>query len=112
MVIKAPKPMKKTNMKQDQTDKKVDYIKKYKQHCNNAKQRGMRNSLTYEQYKTLCMMSCYLCKVNHGGVDRKDSELDYQLDNSEPCCSLCNSMKSSFDDELFINHVKIIAENN
>ena len=28
------------------------------------------------------------------GVDRRDNELPYRLDNIQPCCPLCNAIKS------------------
>jgi hypothetical protein len=48
---------------------------------------------------------CYLCGKVGGGVDRVDSNGDYTIENSKPCCSVCNYMKCSLDIADFKKHV-------
>ena len=42
------------------------------------------------------------------GIDRIDSTLGYTSANTVPCCSLCNSMKSTLSPDNFIAHIKQI----
>lgn len=105
------KKIKKTNMKEIKKVK-VDYLKKYKQHITNARQRGIRNYLTFQDFKELLNKPCYLCKgLDNIGVDREESSLCYIKDNCKSCCSFCNSIKSSFTNSMFIDRIKLIFTN-
>ena len=53
-----------------------------------------------------------MCKEeNSGGVDREKSHIDYTKENSKPCCSVCNSIKSSFTDDTFTKKIHKIFIN-
>lgn len=87
-----------------------ELLKKYKQHCSNAKQRGFRNYLTFQDYKKICLKPCYECGVDFsGGVDREKSHTGYEKKNCQPCCSFCNSLKSSFPDDAFHSQILRIS---
>ena len=45
------------------------------------------------------------------GIDRKNNLLGYTIDNSLPCCSKCNEMKSDMSFEEFTYHVNSITIN-
>ncbi len=45
-------------------------------------------------------------KVEMNGVDRVDSTKGYELENCLPCCGMCNKMKNSYPQQLFIDRVK------
>ncbi len=54
---------------------------------------------------------CYICgSKSNLGIDRIDSAKHYTKDNSKPCCSPCNYMKSDFDLGEFLQHVCAIYE--
>ena len=36
------------------------------------------------------------------GIDRADNELGYTIENSVPCCTICNLMKRTLPKEVFI----------
>ena len=44
----------------------------------------------------------------YNGVDRKDNNLGYTIDNCVPCCHRCNSMKSNLSYQNFIQHISNI----
>jgi hypothetical protein len=46
-------------------------------------------------------------KVN--GLDRRNSEIGYTVDNCVPCCAQCNYMKLDWTAEEFIAHARRIA---
>ena len=48
--------------------------------------------------------------MNLNGVDRKNNELFYNIENSLPCCKSCNSMKMAMTYDEFITKIKKIIE--
>lgn len=46
----------------------------------------------------------------HNGIDRKDSNIGYILDNCIPCCKTCNFMKSILSYKEFLNHIVSIIK--
>jgi hypothetical protein len=68
-----------------------------------AKRRDIDWSLTLEEYTALIEMPCYYCEnqlyepVRRAtGLDRLDSNKDYEISNVVSCCYLCNTMKNAF----------------
>jgi hypothetical protein len=88
-----------------------------------AKEREHLVGLTFEEWHALSQQPCEYCgskpsnikrnKVGNGdffynGIDRRDSEGDYTVENSAPCCAVCNYMKKSVTIDEFIAHIKKI----
>ena len=88
-----------------------------------AKNRNKEFDLTFEIFKDLVTKNCHYCgdppqekftragktkKIKLNGIDRLDNKKGYTIDNSVPCCTVCNRMKlnSSVDD--FFNKIKRI----
>lgn len=88
-----------------------------------AKGRNLSFDLTNEQFEELIQQDCYYCgsfpteykmdkrfnKTNEifkrNGIDRKDSDLNYTINNCVPCCHTCNLMKMTLHHDDFINHI-------
>lgn len=49
---------------------------------------------------------CYI----YNGIDRVDSNLEYNIDNIVPCCYICNVMKSSLSVDEWFNHMEKILK--
>lgn len=88
----------------------------------NAKKNDREFLLTADQFKTLTSSNCHYCgqepnkecfnknikhllgrersKYVYNGIDRKDSDRGYVLDNCLPCCAKCNvsKMDTPYDD--------------
>ena len=47
--------------------------------------------------------------VKFNGVDRIDSSQGYTVENSVPCCGMCNQMKMFYDLHDFLEHAKAIT---
>ena len=76
-----------------------------------SSRRGYSFELTFDDYKTIIEKPCYLCgTINAVGIDRMDNSIGYTLENSRPCCEMCNRMKWAFGLEEFNQHVKKIYE--
>lgn len=43
------------------------------------------------------------------GLDRVDSGKGYVLDNVQPCCAMCNKLKSDLEETDFLNHIARIV---
>lgn len=67
--------------------------------------------LSIDQKIDLWSSPCYLCGRSPAlGIDRIDSSGDYTQENSRPCCSDCNYMKSDHPLETFKHHAALIAK--
>lgn len=96
---------------------------KYKQQ---AKRRGILFSLNLEDFLKITSTKCFYCNstpytflgkrredslygyYKYNGIDRVDNEKDYSLENSVPCCTICNRMKGTFTQEIFLKQVRKI----
>lgn len=85
---------------------------RYISYKNNAKQRGFEFLLSEEEfYNIVTDIGCYYCgNDTYIGIDRKNSDIGYNLNNCVPCCSVCNRIKNVFEEKDFLNHVKRIYE--
>jgi hypothetical protein len=78
----------------------------------NAKKRNYCWDLTIEDFQDITSRNCYYCGVEpqqislkrkgnghymYNGIDRKDNNVGYTLQNSMPCCGICNRAKMSLD---------------
>jgi hypothetical protein len=95
-----------------------DYKKK-------AKQRNLNFNLTDDEIKELIFKNCFYCnalptnkreshpnsgKLIFNGIDRKNSNLGYSVENCVPCCKYCNKMKQDLDYHLFLDQCSKISE--
>lgn len=78
-----------------------------------AKRRKRMIDLTDEHIIQLVSAPCDYCGFKGefcNGIDRVDNNGHYTIDNSVPCCSICNKMKHVLDKEVFLTKVKCIYE--
>lgn len=88
----------------------------YKQYRHGALKRKLEFNLTLDELITIAKMNCYYCgsepkrivtcKNIHGeficnGIDRLNSDIGYNLNNSVPCCAQCNYAKRTTEAEEF-----------
>ena len=83
---------------------------KYKSLRNSAKQRNYKLELSFKQFCEVIDNPCVYCGETEEriGVDRIDNSVGYTLENSAPCCKICNFMKMSMSVDEFLNHIKKI----
>jgi hypothetical protein len=69
-------------------------------------------SLTYENYISIVEKECYYCGIQQekgfNGIDRLDQSKGYVLENCVSCCKMCNFMKGSLSDDVFIKRAEHI----
>lgn len=74
---------------------------KFKNLRSAAKSRGLKFSITENEYIELMKSPCYYCNgffplpEAGGGLDRLNNELGYYLDNVVSCCSICNQTRNN-----------------
>lgn len=79
------------------------------------------NLLPFEEYVKLASAECYYCgappdkvkkyfdeRVDYNGIDRKNNDIGYTIENSVPCCSECNYSKMEMTDSFFLEKNKSI----
>lgn len=106
------------------------FNKLYKQYIRSAKISGRDFYLSKEEFKEITSKNCYYCgqlpkqcvystrvKSNfygnyvYNGIDRIDNSIGYIYNNCQPCCGICNRMKSSMNNTEFLNHIKRLCQN-
>lgn len=95
---------------------KNPYLAKYQGYKLGAKKRNLEFNLSQEEAIKMYFKNCYYCNkistVSHiNGIDRINSDKNYDKDNCVPCCIKCNRMKSNYSVDKFLNIIKIILKN-
>lgn len=103
----------------------------FSDYCGAAKLRNLYFDLTKEQFKNLTSSRCNYCKSPpnkteiiyragkvfdfgsyiHTGIDRLDNNKGYTLENSVPCCTLCNNAKGALSLFEWMNYLDTLADN-
>lgn len=80
---------------------------KWKAYAQGASKRGLTWELSKEDFKSLWQSPCSYCgdEIKTIGIDRVDSSQGYTVENTVPCCKVCNQMKSNYSEKMFLAHV-------
>lgn len=83
-----------------------------------AEKRGLSFELTVTDVKSMIVSECWYCGSApsrsvkstrplglYSGIDRKDNEVGYSLENCVPCCAQCNRAKNKFPASVFLSWV-------
>ena len=97
------------------------------QYKRSAKRKNHSYNLSDDQFKKLTSGNCYYCGASpsrvrsnggrahaaytYNGIDRKDNNLGYTLENSVSCCFTCNDWKSNMPYDDFLLHIEKIHSN-
>lgn len=80
----------------------------YKQ---SSKEKNRVWELPDEQARELLQADCYYCGVNNClGIDRIDNKVGYTVDNSRPCCKICNYAKNTQTETEFFAWVARVSK--
>lgn len=101
-----------------------DLMNRYR---SSAKSRHLSFELSYDEFYTLIKRPCHYCQIPpqqvrkclnckapcfYNGIDRINSTEGYTLENSVPCCKICNRAKSdmTYNDFIsYLNRIKSLA---
>ncbi len=69
--------------------------------------------LSDEQFKLFWQRECFYCnnQIETIGIDRRDNQIGYSMDNCVSCCEVCNRMKWILGEEEFYSHILKIVKN-
>lgn len=94
---------------------------KYRNYQSKAKARNLIWQLDLFQFLHITQEKCHWCgseptqiissprgKYIFNGIDRVDNKLGYTLDNSVPCCGICNLMKREMTAEEWMTQMEKI----
>lgn len=104
------------------------YYNHYKGSAVRRKYGDIKFELTLDEFKQVVSQKCHYCNdygtsekcilksdkqkiSNLCGIDRKDNTKGYTIENSLPCCGICNWMKSDYTYEEFLEQMKFIYKN-
>src|SRR5208337_774949 len=97
----------------------------YWRYRHRAKSRGILFELNFSDFEQIVSKECRYCGLppsrvaktqsgkqtqKYNGVDRRDSQLGYCLDNCVSCCWVCNRWKSDMSIDEFLAHTVKIYE--
>lgn len=99
--------------KKEYTEKNLPNVK-YITYKKGAEIRNIEFNLSFEEFMLLWQKPCEYCgdEIKTIGIDRVDNHIGYIVDNTVPCCAICNLMKSTYGQYFFISHCKKITEFN
>lgn len=93
----------------------------FKQYIKNAIERNYIFELSFDEFLNIINKNCYYCNdekshhrhrstksIENNGIDRLDNSQGYTVENSVPCCSMCNRMKSIYSEESFLKQIEKI----
>jgi hypothetical protein len=94
----------------------------YAEYRRGARKRGLVWELSGEDFDRVTSAACFYCgtppsttavrggsRFTYSGIDRKDSGLGYTLDNTVPCCTICNRAKSNLPFDAWMAWVGRLA---
>jgi hypothetical protein len=109
-----PKPMKQKKIREDKgkTRNKYDLSlsRRQRSYMSRANSKKLPFELTQEQFEHMLTLQCIYCLKPADCIDRRDNKQGYTLENSQPCCYTCNSMKLAMPECMFIEHCKRIVD--
>jgi len=84
----------------------------YSNYKRNAEYKNLDFNVSFEEYSIIVTKECHYCGVvqekGFNGIDRKDQSVGYIVDNCVSCCKMCNYMKGSTCEEVFIKRAEHI----
>lgn len=92
----------------------ADIFSKYKKR---AARVGHPFKLSWGMFLVLTSLPCYYCSrppsnrlprkedFFYNGIDRKNNDLPYTIENSVPCCAICNRGKNALGYEEWISYL-------
>lgn len=80
------------------------------QYIHSARVRKYLWDLDRETFRSIFQGTCHYCgALPAHGIDRRDNQGNYTLDNAVPCCTQCNYSKRAMPEQDFLDWIARIA---
>jgi hypothetical protein len=93
-------------------DKKNNVSYHYSNYQRTANLKNLDFDISFEDFCVLVINPCHYCgevqERGFNGIDRKDQAVGYNMDNGVSCCSVCNYMKNTLSDYVFVKKIEHI----
>lgn len=90
-----------------------------------AKRRGFEWSITNDYFNDLVIQNCFYCnieksnkrwynfwgQIEFNGIDRVDNTKGYTVENSVPCCKICNILKRAVTPSIIKKAYEFLKKN-
>lgn len=85
---------------------------RFSTYISGARVRKIKFDLSFDDFMSFWEKPCFYCDapIDGIGLDRKDSNIGYTMDNVVPCCARCNRSKTIQTTEDFIEMCIKVAE--
>ena len=93
-------------------NKKASHDEAFKTYKRSAASKNLAFDFSAEEYKALTVLPCHYCNLTppegkgFHGIDRIICTAGYTKDNAVSCCTLCNQMKASLGQSVFVKRVQ------
>ena len=96
------KKQQKKNKEKYQYHKTPKY--RYSAYKKGAIKRNIEFNITFDEFLSIWNKPCMYCgdNIEGIGIDRKDNDKGYIIENILSCCKVCNFMKHTLDDKIFL----------
>lgn len=106
-VIKAAKYFKR---KKNQIPKNKEHSTQYHNYLVRARRRNMEFDIEPQLFEDITNRSCVYCGISPAKtIDRIDSKVGYKIDNIQPLCYKCNTMKYTYTETEFFDHLRKVV---
>jgi hypothetical protein len=86
---------------------------RFKRYQKDARDQGICFEIPFETFPDLTAAPCRYCGTinseGFNGVDRVDPRQGFTVENSAPCCTMCNRVKHILPEDVFLRSVEHIA---
>jgi hypothetical protein len=74
----------------------------YSHYKHTSKRRNKLVFISKQKFQEITLNNCYICnkmntRYHQNGIDRKDNDMEYIVENCYACCGRCNYLKNKFD---------------
>jgi hypothetical protein len=101
---------------QNNENKKNNLKLHYNIYIRSARDKNLEFTISSEEYERIVCNTCYYCNITadkgFNGMDRKDQTQGYTVENCVNCCKMCNYMKKSLNDDVFVKRIEHILSYN
>lgn len=97
-------------------EKKNNINYHYSNYQRTADLKNLEFCISFDDFCVLVRKPCHYCgelqERGFNGIDRKDQSVGYIMTNAVSCCSVCNYMKNTLSDYVFIKRIEHILSYN